>query len=139
MSFPASVKGPGQCMGMPDVCKTPAPPGSPVPVPYPNIAMCAQVNPATASLNVLFANQNALTTQSQIIMSSGDEAGSVGGVVSGIIKGPMKYMMGSMIVKVNGSPCVRLLSTTAHNNAPNANMPQGMQIVPGVLTVLIGG
>jgi hypothetical protein len=138
MSFPASVKGPGSCMGTPDVCNTPTPAG-PVPTPYPNMGECAMVNPATASLNVLFANQNACTTQSEITMTSGDEAGAAGGVVSGMIKGTAKFMLGSMIVKVNGSPCARLMSTVTQNGSPNGNVLNGMQIAPGVPTVLVNG
>lgn len=138
MTFPASVQGPGQCMGMPDVCQTPTPAG-PIPLPYPNIALCAQVDASTASANVMFANQKACTTQTEISMSSGDEAGSNGGVVSGKTKGKMKYLMGSATVKVNGNPCARLMSMTGHNEAPNQNVPSGSQIAPGVPNVLIGG
>ena len=35
----AVTKQSGQCFGFPDVCKTPAPPAAPIPIPYPNIAM----------------------------------------------------------------------------------------------------
>ena len=42
LMFPASSKGGGQVMGFPDVCKTPAPPGSPVPIAYPNVISRSQ-------------------------------------------------------------------------------------------------
>ena len=46
--FALTLKG-GTCMSTPpDVCQTPAPPGSPVPTPYVNIFQCSMVTPNTA-------------------------------------------------------------------------------------------
>lgn len=136
--FPATCKAGGQCMGFPDVCKTPAPPAPPIPTPYPNIAMVPQANGATCSLKVKFAGQPACTTKTQIPMSSGDEAGSIGGMVSNMIKGPCSFKRGSVKVKVEGTPVVFLTSTTAHNGS-NANFPAGAQIAPSQVMVIIGG
>lgn len=110
----AVTKQAGQCFAMPDVCKTPAPPAPPVPIPYPNIAMPMMGNPATTK--VLIAGMPALTKSSKITISSGDEAGVAGGVVSGKIMGPAEFIMGSMKVKLEGNPAVRLGDPTKQND-----------------------
>ncbi|WP_213307582.1 DUF4150 domain-containing protein [Paraburkholderia sacchari] len=109
----AVTKENGQCMGMPDVCLTPAPPAPPVPVPYPNIAMPMMGNPATTK--VLIHGMPALTKASKINLSSGDEPGVNGGVASGTDMGVMEFVMGSQKVKLEGNPAVRLGDMTKHN------------------------
>lgn len=109
----AVTKQAGQCMAMPDVCKTPAPPGPPIPIPYPNIAMPMMGNPAT--LKVLIAGMPALTKASKIIISNGDQAGVAGGVVSGKMMGAAEFTMGSMTVRLEGNPAVRLSDPTKQN------------------------
>ena len=124
----------GMCMAFPDVCKTPAPPLPPIPIPYPNMGMC---NTATGfSTKVKVCMKEALTTKVKIPQSSGDEAGAAGGVVSGMIKGPVKFTMGSTKVKFEGNPAVKATSPTAHNGS-NANMPAGMQTVPSQFKVMV--
>src|SRR5574344_1534490 len=74
----------GQCMSTPpDVCNTPAPPSSPVPMPYVNIFDAKDVSPSTASKKVFICGAGALTVKSETTRSSGDEAGVNGGVVCG--------------------------------------------------------
>lgn len=109
----AVTKQAGQCMAMPDVCKTPAPPGPPIPMPYPNIAMPMLGNPAT--LKVLIAGMPALTKASKITISNGDQAGVAGGVVSGKMMGAAEFTMGSMTVRLEGNPAVRLSDPTKQN------------------------
>lgn len=109
----AVTKQAGQCMGMPNVCKTPAPPAPPVPIPYPNISMPMMGDPAT--MKVLICGMPALTKASKITMSSGDEAGVAGGVVSGKNMGPTEFIMSSMKVKLEGNFAVRMGDTTKHN------------------------
>ncbi|MDR5745981.1 DUF4150 domain-containing protein [Caballeronia sp. LZ029] len=109
----AVTKAGGQCMAMPDVCKTPAPPAPPIPIPYPNIGMPPMGNPAT--VKVLVGGMPALTKSSEIPLSSGDEAGVAGGVVSGQMMGKEQFMMGSVTEKFDGSPAVRLSDPTQHN------------------------
>lgn len=136
--FGVSTKQGGQCMttGPLDMCNTPAPPGPPVPMPYPNIAMCNQADPGTCSQNVTIANQPVITKNTQIPMSSGDEAGSVGGVVSGMIKGPCLFKRFSTVVKVEGANVVYQLCNTTHNgSSPNA--PMGMQSQPSQTNVSV--
>lgn len=135
--FPASVRGPGQCIAFDDICNV-ATPAGPVPTPFVNLALPAQVNPVTASPNVRFANLPALHTMSVILMSSGNAAAQ-GGVVSGVVMGPARYTLGSAVVSVNGLPAARLASMVEQNGSPVANTPSGLQAAPGVPTVDING
>jgi hypothetical protein len=134
--MPASSNGGGQCMAFPDACKTPTP-GGPVPMPYPNIAQLAQANSGTCSQKVKIQNKNAVVKDSEITMSSGDEAGSAGGgVVSNMIKGSCKFKRGSSKAKAEGKPMCYITCTVGHNGN-NANMPAGAQIAPSQTKVLI--
>lgn len=60
--LPAATKQGGQCFAFPDVCKTPAAP-SPVPIPYPNIAMVA--NTDNAIEEVLMVNKATVVENSK--------------------------------------------------------------------------
>ena len=132
--LPGMSKGGGQCMGTPDVCKTPAPPAGPIPVPYPNMGM---VNQATKTAKkVKFVSKEVVTTKSEIPRSQGDEAGTAGGVVSGKNMDKITFKKGSAKVKAEGAPVVTLTGTTGHNGA-NANMPAGAVIAPGQTKVLL--
>lgn len=133
--FPATTNGGGQCFAFPDVCKTPAPPAPPVPMPYPNIAMPLDANAGTCSKKVKIEMKAACTLMTQISRSSGDEAGVAGGVVSGMNLGPVGYLMGSTRVMVEGNPLVTQMSQTAHNGT-SANMPMGTQVAPSQVKVL---
>lgn len=135
--FPATTNAGGQCMGFPDVCKTPTP-GGPVPLPYPNIAMANQAKGSSCSSKVKIVNKKACTTKTEISMSSGDEAGSAGGgVVSSKMKGPALYKKGSSKVKIEGAPLVHLTSMVALNGGSNANAPPGFQIAPSQTKVMV--
>ncbi|MFO0615207.1 MAG: DUF4150 domain-containing protein [Polyangiaceae bacterium] len=136
--FPISTTMNGQCMAMPDVCKTPAPPGPPIPLPYPNIALVMQATPSTASKKVKVLEKPAVLLNTKIPMSSGDEAGSAGGVVSGTIKGPVGFTQGSTKVKIEGQPVVYATCPTAHNGS-NPNAPCGHQVSPSQSKVLVRG
>ncbi len=132
--FPASTKAGGQCMGAPDVCLTPAPPGPPIPTPYPNQGMVNQAS--KTSTKVKFAGKEVLTIDSEISSSMGDEAGINKGVVSGMNMSKIEYKKGSSKVKIEGKDCVHLTSMTGHNGS-NANMPAGAQIAPSQTKVII--
>ncbi|MCR9244815.1 MAG: DUF4150 domain-containing protein [bacterium] len=135
--FPITTNGGGQCMGFPDVCKTPTP-GGPVPIPYPNIAMANQAKGSTTSKKVKVGNKNVCTTKTEISMSSGDEAGNAGGgVVSSKFKGPALYKKGSSKVKAEGTPVVHLTSMIGLNGGSNANMPAGVQVAPSQVKVTV--
>ena len=122
-------------MGVPDVCKVPAPPAPPIPTPFPNLAMCAMATGTTQK--VLIMNMPALTEASKIPQSSGDEAGVAGGVVSGMNMGPVAFRTASSKVLFEGKKAVMLTATTAHNGS-NANMPAGAHVVPSQAMVLVG-
>lgn len=133
--FPASTTGGGNCMGMPDVCKTPAPPPvGQVPIPYPNTGLLNQAT--NVSARVRFVNKEVVTVKSKIPTSMGDEAGTLGGLISGKNMDEVQFKMGSNTVKVEGQPCVYLTSMTSHNGS-NANMPAGCQISPSQTKVIL--
>jgi Domain of unknown function (DUF4150) len=136
--FPVTTKQGGTCEAFPDTCKMPAPPGPPVPMPYPNTAMLMQANPGTCSKKVKILNQPAATQQTMIAMSSGDEAGAAGGVVSSMIKGPAQFKKGSAKVKVEGQPLVYQTCTVGQNGT-NANATMGVQSSPSQAKVLVAG
>jgi len=125
--LPASNRGAGGTVGLPDVCLTPAAP-APIPVPYPNLGLNAMAAPF--SPNVLFTGLPALNLMSMIPMTSGDEAG----VAHPLIKGPARFTMGNPIVKVNFMPAISLTCPSTGNNMNN---PLGAVLVPSVTNVFL--
>lgn len=129
--FPASSKGGGVCFAFPDVCKTP--PG-PVPAPYANMA---PLNQATKTVpEVKLVQKPAVTTNSEVPKTMGDEPGVAGGVVSNQNMGKLTIKNGCAKVKVKGHPIARLCSATGHNGM-NANVPSGMQVAPSQAKVIV--
>jgi hypothetical protein len=128
----ASTKQMGTCTGGPDVCKTPMPPPvGQAPIPYPNMANCPMaMDPST---KVFISGSNALIQKSNFPTSNGDEAGAIGGVVSGKNMGKVEYLLGSMVVKIEGSNAMRMTSMTKHNDG---NAP-GTQLAPSQTKVMI--
>jgi hypothetical protein len=110
----AATKQGGQCSAMPDVCKTPMPPGSPIPMPYPNTALLMIAKPTPE--NVLFVGMPPLNTASKISISQGNQPGSLGGVVSSKIMGQAEFPSGSQKVCVGGHPIVRQADPTKQND-----------------------
>ena len=129
----AVTKQNGQCMAMPDVCKTPVPPAGPVPIPYPNIAMPMMGRPCT--LKVLISGMPALTKASKIPLSNGNQAGVAGGVVSGKIMGQAEFVSGSQKVKLEGNPAIKLGDPTKQNDGNTV----GAVLVPSQAVVMIMG
>lgn len=101
-----------QTCAVPDVCKTPTPAG-PVPIPYVNVAMDA--NLASGSQQVKVEGSPAALAGSNLSVSSGDEAGVAGGVVSGKNLGKLTWGSYSVDVKIEGQGVVRFLDVTQHN------------------------
>ncbi|MCW5201725.1 DUF4150 domain-containing protein [Desulfobulbus sp. US4] len=132
--FPASTKGGGNCLAVPDVCLTPAPPAPPVPIPYPNSGMINQAK--KTSKKVKFSGKEVVTVSSELSRSMGDEAGINKGVMSGMNMGKITFKKGSSKVKAQGKKCVHLTSVTGHNGS-NANMPAGAQIAPSQTKVKV--
>ncbi|MEE9491906.1 MAG: DUF4150 domain-containing protein [Gammaproteobacteria bacterium] len=132
--FPAATTAGGNCLAVPDVCLTPAPPAPPVPVPYPNTGMLNQAK--KTAYNVKFSGKPVITKKSEIPRSMGDEAGVNKGVMSGMNMGKVLFKMGSSKIKIEGQDCIRQTSMTGHNGA-NANMPGGNLLATGETTVFV--
>lgn len=120
---------------VPDICKTPAPPAGPVPVPYPNMAETSMADPGGLVMKVLVDHKPAMNMSTKVLMTSGDEAGVAGGVGSGKIKGEMTFIDGSTKVMVGGKPAVRVTCQTMHN----ANNTMGSVTKPSQTKVLVMG
>ena len=133
--FPATTMAGGMCMGMPDVCLVPAPPGPPIPTPFPNMAECMMATGTTTK--VLVQCMPALTQSSTIPMTSGDEPGVGGGVISGVFIQQAAFKTSSSKVLFQGKNAVMLTGTTAHNGS-NANVPAGVHMAPSQTSVLVG-
>ena len=129
----------GIAFAFPDVCKTPAPPGPPVPMPYPNVAQLDQANGVTDESNkellVGPSSLHVLLLDSEITTSTGDEAGSVGGVTSGTIKGRCRVTQASSSVIYGPSQkgIARFMDTTSQNDGNATGMVLG-----AFPTVLVG-
>lgn len=106
----------------PDVCNTPAPPSSPVPMPYVNIFDAKDVSPSTASKKVFICGAGALTVKSETTRSSGDEAGVNGGVVCGKNMQKGQFTSGSQKVEIEGKKAVMQGSATKHNSGNTIGM-----------------
>lgn len=103
----------GISTAFPDVCKTPAPPAPPVPIPYPNIAQSGDVT--KGSKKVKFDKKSICLKKSKLKTSTGDEAGTLKGIVSSKIKGKGQFQNYSFDVKVEGSNVCRLGDPTSQN------------------------
>ncbi|MDR3300679.1 MAG: DUF4150 domain-containing protein [Candidatus Accumulibacter sp.] len=114
--FALTLKGGTAQSTVPDVCKTPAPPAGPVPIPYVNIFQCNMVNPSTASQKVFIDGAPALNVKSQTLISNGDEAGVNGGVSSNKFIGQGEFIAGSQKVQFEGKAAVSQGAQTKHNN-----------------------
>src|SRR5436305_10089402 len=75
----------------PDVCKTPAPPAPPIPIPYPNIGQASDTSSGPTKVKV--DGQMPMVKTAKYMKSSGDEAGSLFGVVSNKNMGACEFMM----------------------------------------------
>ena len=95
-----------------DVCKTPSP-GGPIPTPYPNIAMSAQL--MNGSTTVKCDGSPIALKKSYLLPSTGDEAGSLLGVKSNMIKGQADPVNYSFDVKADGQNVVRRSDPFLHN------------------------
>lgn len=135
---PITTTAGGICFAFPDVCLTPAPPSPPVPMPYPNLGQLADAiqtsDGSVGTGRVTVGGDPVVLEASEIPVTTGDEAGSVGGVRSGTIKGRVTFPQGSATVQIHGSGVVRILDPTEQNQG-NANGT----VLGGVPNVLVGG
>ena len=126
----------GMNLATPDTCLTPAAP-SPVPVPYPNIAMLPTAMPPTTALKVLIMMMPAHNIGTTIPLSNGDQPGCApGGVASGIIMGPSRHMKGSVKTFYGGMPGTRSLMDMTMQNSTNCP-GIGMTTVPSQTKIMV--
>jgi len=121
----------GITTAFPDVCKTPAPPAPPVPIPYPNIAKSSDT--AKGAGTVKCDGNPVCVKDSNFMVSSGDEAGSLLGVVSNKVKGKAEFVNFSFDVKFEGKNVPRAMDLMLHNdkNTPPFPVLQGPVIAMG--------
>lgn len=122
----------GVSIAFPDVCKTPAPPAPPIPIPYPNIAKSS--DSAKTAKKVKADGKPMCVKDSNFSTSVGDEAGSIGGIISGKTKGKAEFVNFSFDVKAEGKNVPRAMDLMLHNdkNTPPVPLLQGPVIaVPG--------
>ena len=115
----------------PDVCKTPAPPAPPIPIPYPNIAKSSDT--ASGASTVKCDGNPTCVKDSNFSMSTGDEAGSLLGVASNKIKGKAEFVNFSFDVKFEGKNVPRAMDLMLHNdkNTPPFPVMQGPGMAMG--------
>ena len=118
----------GMVVFFPDVCKTPAPPAGPVPIPYPNIAKSQDT--AQGSKTVKMDGNPIMLKGSVFSQSTGDEPGSVGGVVSNVTKGKAEFIAYSFDVKVEGKNVPRLGDLMLGNKGSAPNTPPMPEVQP---------
>lgn len=111
----------GKTIAFPDVCKTPAPPAGPIPIPYPNIAMSSDTAKATKKIKI--AGAPICVKDSNFSTSTGDEAGSVGGVASNKTKGKAEFVNFSMDVQLEGKNVPRSFDLMLHNDKNTPPFP----------------
>lgn len=127
--FGITTKKGGGATAVPDACKTPAPPGPPIPVPYVNKAMFNQASAATCTRRVTIGNKPVVTKATEIPMSTGNEPGTGGGLMSGKNKGEARARSASACVKAEGQPVV-FHGCVIAQNGKNANAPAGVHDAP---------
>lgn len=103
----------GMSMAFPDVCKTPAPPAGPIPIPYPNIAQASDTSDGPTKVKT--DGEMPMVKGAKYSKSSGDEAGSAGGVVSSVNMKEAEFMMYSFDVKFEGKNVCRMGDPLFHN------------------------
>lgn len=127
-----TTKGTGQYAtpGPVDMCKTPTP-GGPVPMPYPNLAMCASMQKAVSKVKV--GKKPVAAQGCKIPMSNGDNAGVAGGVKSNVFMQQVEPKQFSSKVYAKGKKMTFAFAPSAHNGS-NSNVP-GLQVAPSQVAV----
>jgi uncharacterized protein DUF4150 len=120
----------GITTAFPDVCKTPTPAG-PVPIPYPNIAKSSDT--AQGASTVKCDGNPVCLKDSNFMVSTGDEAGSLLGVASNKVKGKAEFVNFSFDVKFEGKNVPRAFDLMLHNdkNTPPFPVMQGPIVAMG--------
>jgi hypothetical protein len=125
----------GTAPSVPDACKTPAPPGPPVPIPYPNVARSSDTD--KGSKKVKMDGKPIMLKNSKFSTSVGDEAGTLKGIASNTNKGIAKFANYSFDVKVEGKNVPRLGDPMTNNgNGPNSAAVAELQATTGVAVAI---
>ena len=103
----------GMSLVFPDVCKTPAPPLGPIPIPYPNLGKSSDTSQGTTKVQA--DGQMVMVKGAKYMMSAGDEPGSAGGIISGVFKQECEYLMYSFNVMLEGKNVCRMGDPLWHN------------------------
>jgi hypothetical protein len=103
----------GMSLVFPDVCKTPAPPAPPIPIPYPNTGKSSDASQGTTKVEA--DGCMIMVKGAKYMMSMGDEPGSLGGVISNVFKSECEYMMYSFDVMLEGKNVCRMGDPLWHN------------------------
>ena len=124
--------------GPPDVCLTPnpTPGGSPVPVPYPNVAMSVDLVGGTQTVSV--DGSSVAIRPSRFIKSTGDEPGVIGGVTCGRNMSEAEFTTFSPTVSMEGEPVCRLtdqMTMNARNTVTGGGVQQ--QPLPPAVAVVV--
>lgn len=109
----------GLTVAFPDLCKTPAALGAPLP--YPNLARSADA--AKTAKRTTADGQALCIKSSELSTSCGDEPGSGGGVISQTIKGKAQPLTASSDVQVEGKGVVRAFDLWLHNDRNTPPFP----------------
>jgi len=121
----------GKAPSVPDFCKTPTPPGPPVPIPYVNVAQSSDT--ADGSKKVKMDGNPIMLKTSKFSTSKGDEAGTAKGVASSTTSGIAKFANYSFDVKVESMNVPRLGDPMTNNgNGPNTVTVKELQKTMGV-------
>jgi hypothetical protein len=118
------AKSSGITIAFPDVCKTPAPPAPPLPIPYPNIAKSGDT--AKGTKKVKCDGESVCVKDSNFSTSTGDEAGSLGGIVSSKTKGKAEFVNFSFDVKFEGKNVARAFDLMAGAEAGVRHVRKGI-------------
>ena len=97
----------------PDVCKTPAPPAPPIPIPYPNIGQSSDTSDGPTSVKT--DGKMPMVKGAKYSKSSGDEPGTIGGIMSSVNRSECEFMMYSFDVKFEGKNVCRMGDPLFHN------------------------
>lgn len=111
----------GTTIAFPDVCKTPAPPAPPIPIPYPNIAKSSDTAQGTSTVKC--DGNPTCVKDSNFMVSTGDEAGSLMGVASNKVKGKAEFVNVSFDVKFEGKGVARAFDPMLHNDKNTPPFP----------------
>jgi hypothetical protein len=121
----------GVSTAFPDVCKTPAPPAPPIPIPYPNTAKSGDTS--KGAKKVTCDGNPPCVKDSNFMTSTGDEPGSLFGIASNKVKGKAEFVNFSFDVQFEGKNVPRALDLMLHNdkNTPPFPVMQGPVVTIG--------